>query len=565
MIRKLIATLFLWYLVSTLMEINLIGAVFTNFTQIKQPYKMAEYAQFELLSTSAGVVTNEIRISPRGSIERFKLVKNTNYYDGLKIKFPVNYFSWNEFRMQLEPQSDGIVALVLSAPYEENSDGVAFREENLWDKIEVTGAEIVNGGFEEVKGNQPAGWISKGGVANSGPMPPLEGRYYARTSFNKTLETNFNVKKGSKIILTVRARSLPSLVDNVMRRITSKTTPAHSSAKKFMRGVNLTRFLELSPKEIVNDPYIHTDFQMIKSEGFDHIRIPVAFHFYADPTNNYALNPAVFSKLETLITNAFLNDLNVILCWSNFEEFRKDPSKTTNLFFTVWKQLSEFYNLYPQNLAFELIDSPAASIDSKSLNQIYNQSISLIRELNHERVLFIDPPEASVDYLGKLVFPYEDDNLIASVKIFEPIYFTHQGLSINGIDLKKVTGIVFPAPPNKPAAIAPDLPFQIKEFLTEYNKLPEAINPCSKISFSYFINIAKQWSDYLGRPVYIAGFGASSMIDENSRSKYYFQVRKTIEEANIGWAIYDWKYNFRYLDPAKNQPTPGLHNALFGK
>ncbi|MGC8829241.1 MAG: glycoside hydrolase family 5 protein [Verrucomicrobiia bacterium] len=563
-----ITILFIWYSIAVLQWLDVSGAVVTNLTKIPkpQPYKMASFGKFELFSSSPGVLTNEIRISPEGEIERFKFVKNSNVCDGLRIKLPINYFSWNEFSLRFKPESDGEITLLLSGPYEENTNGVYYREENLWDKIEIAGAEIINGSFEDVKGNQPVGWISKGGVANSGPMPPFEGRYYARTSFNRTLETQFKVKKDSKVTLTIYARSIPSPAENVMRRIISKTTQAHSLAKKFTRGVNLTRFLELNPEENFNEPYIHTDFQMIKSEGFDHIRIPVGFHYYAEATNNYTLNPIIFSKIETVITNAFLNDLNVILCWSNFDGFRKDPLKNTNIFFKVWKQISEYYNLYPENLAFELIDSPPSSIDDKSLYLIYKQSIELIRELNHERVLFVDAPEGSVKYLGKLNLPYDDNNLIVSVKLFEPLYFTHQGLAVDGMELKKLSGIVFPAPPSKPLVLSlDDLPHQAKAFLAAYNNLPAEVNPCSKISFLHYIKIAKQWSEYFGRPIYFAGFGVSATADENSRAKYYSQFRKTLEESNIGWAIYDWKFEFRYFDAAKNQPMPGLHNALFGK
>ena len=542
------------------------GAVFTNLfaPSSMQPYKMANYAQFELIASSPNLLTNIIQITPWGDIQRIRLVKTNNAFDTLKIKFPINYFSWTPFSFRFTPQTNGEITIVLSGPYEENTNHIPYTQMNLWDNIEISGAEITN--FEEVKGNQPIGWLSKGGVANSGPIPSYKGRYYGRTSSNKTIETSFAVKSSTTITFNLFARSMPSAIEKVMRRILSKNTPAHTAAKKFARGINLTHYLELNPEKSAQPPYIYSDFQMMKSEGFDHIRLPIAFQHYVLDTN-YNLNPIVFSKIEVIITNAFLNNLNVILCWSGFEEFRSKPTEYTNLLFQVWRQISDFYNLYPENLAFELIDSPTASLNAQSLNTIYQNILNIIREKNPERTIFIYPPESSVNYLNYLNLPYEDDNLIVSVKVFEPVYFTHQGMDYNGLDLKELVGIVFPGPPKKPFVLKNPDKFQepVKDWISKYNKLPSDINPCSNRSYEYYLSTARQWSEYFGRPIYVSGFGACSYADSESRSKYYSQFRKYLDESNIGWSIYDWSFEFKYIDKARNQPLDGMHEALFGK
>jgi endoglucanase len=37
------------------------------------------------------------------------------------------------------------------------------------------------------------------------------------------------------------------------------------------------------------------------------------------------------------------------------------------------------------------------------------------------------------------------------------------------------------------------------------------------------------------------------------------------DENKLGWAIWDWSAGFRYWDKAKNQPMPGMREALFAK
>jgi len=40
-------------------------------------------------------------------------------------------------------------------------------------------------------------------------------------------------------------------------------------------------------------------------------------------------------------------------------------------------------------------------------------------------------------------------------------------------------------------------------------------------------------------------------------------MRRTAEQEQIGWCIWDWSAGFRYWDQQKHQSLPGLHAALF--
>src|SRR5882762_5797735 len=63
----------------------------------------------------------------------------------------------------------------------------------------------------------------------------------------------------------------------IMTPILARDTPAHLAARRFMRGVNLSNYLEYAPGDPARtQSYSVSDFALIRAEGFDHVRVPVA-------------------------------------------------------------------------------------------------------------------------------------------------------------------------------------------------------------------------------------------------------------------------------------------------
>src|SRR5262245_40504961 len=77
------------------------------------------------------------------------------------------------------------------------------------------------------------------------------------------------------LVLSVGA---PDTEAQLMTRIFARDTPAHLAARRFMRGVNLGNYLEYAPGDPArNQSYSTNDFRQIRDEGFDHVRVPVAW------------------------------------------------------------------------------------------------------------------------------------------------------------------------------------------------------------------------------------------------------------------------------------------------
>jgi endoglucanase len=351
-----------------------------------------------------------------------------------------------------------------------------------------------------------------------------------------------------------------------MKPIVGRDTPAYRAAGHFERGVNLGNFLEAPAGGHGWGVTVAAgEFADMRREGFDHVRVPVAWQYYAGPAPDYRLEPEIFGRVDFVVTNALANQLRVIINIHHFEDFDHYPAGKTDEFMKLWEQIAAHYQGYPGELAFELDNEPHNQATTAVMNPIYARSIRLVRQSNPSRTIFVEPGAwGSIAELKNLELP-PDDNVIVSVHCYDPFYFTHQGATWAGPDPRQ-TGIIFPGPPA--TLLEPDPALNLKpwvlRWLTNYNTLPTTENPSSALAFSGKLKYVRAWSDYYGRPVHLGEFGAYTKADQTSRARYYAAVRETCETEGIGWCLWDWSAGFRYWDKGSNRPMPGLHEALFG-
>jgi len=369
-------------------------------------------------------------------------------------------------------------------------------------------------------------------------------------------------------LVTSSALAQPSSTNEIeMKRLVGRDTPAHRAAKRFLRGANLANYLEAPPGQDWGQKYTSDDFAHIRAEGFDHVRLPIGWHHYAGPEPELKLSAAIFAKADFLVTNALNSGLNVIVDIHHFDAFTSAPEAQKAKFFALWRQIAAHYAAFPQTVAFELLNEPKDAATTTAINPIFAEAIRQIRQSNPSRTVFVGPGKWNqVGELPKLRLPDEDENLIVTVHCYDPFYFTHQGAGWAGPDTK-VRGIIFPGPPSAP--LVPDASLKLRtnvlDWLRRYNTFSPETNPCSPRAFRIPIQKAKQWSEDYGRPIHFGEFGCYTGADPESRARFHKAFREALDEAGIGWALWDWKAGFRYWDEGKMQPAPGMREALFSK
>jgi endoglucanase len=350
-----------------------------------------------------------------------------------------------------------------------------------------------------------------------------------------------------------------------MKPLAGRESPAHKAAANFRHGVNLANYLEVPPGRNWSVKITAEDFARIKAEGFDHIRVPIGWHHYAGPAPDFKLADAIFDKVDFVLTNALAQHLAVMLNIQHFNEFTSNPPAYTAEFIALWRQIAAHYAKLPDTVAFELLNEPKDAATTAVMNPIYARAIAAVRETNPRRTIVVGPGRwNSIDELKNLVLPAGDDNLIVTVHCYDPFYFTHQGASWAGPDVK-TRGIIFPGPPKTPLEPDPSVKRYVIDWINRYNTLPADKNPSSRAAFESKLKLARQWSDHYGRPVHVGEFGCYTTADPESRANFYREFRKVLDEQKLGWAIWDWNAGFHYWDPRKNEPAHGMREALFGK
>jgi len=484
------------------------------------------------------------------------------------IVFPIRWWQWNEISVSFTPAQDGSVELVLSGPWAQGKSGSLIRQEILWDDLAATGTDLQNGGFETTAGNCPASWQAPWApypATTDWPLAkaePLTGKALAATWHNRPLSQSLKLKAGQQVVLKLHAKAATPPGFIPPKRL-GNDTPAHRACAQLKRGMNLGNGWEAPPDQSWGVHFTTADIDRIAAEGFDHIRVPVAFHFYLIPGDHgLEISPALLKELEPVLRHALDRNLHVLLDWHHFNDLTQSPAEHTARFTAGWETIARHFKSWPQGMYFELLNEPTAALTTAVANPIYQKTIATIRALDPQRIIVVSPGQwGQAGELDQLRLPDGDDRLIVTFHCYEPFHFTHQGAGWTG--LQDLRGIVYPGPPPQPYQIPAALRDNggVRSFVEGYNKLTGEQNPSSARPIRETLDAARAWSQHFGRPVHLGEFGSHNPGDHASRARYLRDVRTLAEERHIPWTLWEWKSSFGYWDPVANKPN--FRSSLF--
>ena len=317
----------------------------------------------------------------------------------------------------------------------------------------------------------------------------------------------------------------------------------------FKRGTNISHWLSQSNRrgEERLKFFTEKDVQYLAGIGFDHLRIPV------DEEQLWKENGEKDAEAFSLLKSAFdwckkykldaVVDLHILRS-HHFNEGAKPlftEAAAQERFYQCWRDLSGELKKYPvDDVAYELMNEPVAD-NPEDWNKLVGQLVTILRGLEPKRKIVIGSNRwQSANTFDQLYVPENDKNIILSFHMYEPFLLTHHAASWTGIKDYK-------GPVNYPGNIVnaedvTNVPDSLRQIVLR-NKTSYNIDSIRR-HFAKPIAVAKKYK----LPLYCGEWGCLKTVPVAARLQWYSDMKKVLEENNIGWATWDYKGGFGIVD-----------------
>lgn len=309
-------------------------------------------------------------------------------------------------------------------------------------------------------------------------------------------------------------------------------TPIENLNKKLGKGINFGNIYDQSNLEW-NDAYI----AMVKEKGFTHVRLPIRWDNDGRSLNEepYNIDEAFMLKMKTVIDKILAADLKLVINMHHYNPLMElsgeEQAKEMERFLVLWAQIAEYFQNYPEDLVFEILNEPRDNMTVALWNELLEKAINTIRVTNPNRAIMVGTTDWGTVYgLEGLKLP-QDNHLILTVHYYNPMPFTHQGAEWSG---------------NPPIGYKwYDSQSDREAVINEFNLIRDFSAANNNI------------------PVHIGEFGTYDRADIDSRLLWTTFVTRTIDQYGYSYAYWDFGTDFGIYDVATGQFRQHLLDALF--
>jgi endoglucanase len=329
------------------------------------------------------------------------------------------------------------------------------------------------------------------------------------------------------------------------------TVPA-ARLERLTRGVNLSHWFSQIPG---GPKYSHdrfqkyagpSDFAILASAGFRHVRYPVEFEMFLDEANPGVLRPEYLKDFDTALDQILAAGLSVIVDWHAREDTKRrlgTDDKFVEVTVQLWSAMAKHLAPRdPERVFFETMNEPATEISLERWASIQNRFVAAMRAAAPQHTIVVSPHSwTGIDNLLKLT-PLADGNIVYDFHFYEPMVFTHQGAEWPGMGIEGLGGLAYPVDPAAKAALLDQLPKggKARHHLSTY--------AVDRAWLAARLGKAAAWGKKHGVPLTCNEFGVyTRTTPPDSRYRWLRDTREICEELGIGWAMWDYAGGFRVV------------------
>jgi len=320
------------------------------------------------------------------------------------------------------------------------------------------------------------------------------------------------------------------------------------------RGVNISHLLSQTGgrRGISQSEYFtEKDMAFIAESGFDHIRIPVdeaELWDYKDEKFKDAFN--LLHKTLEWCKQYHLRaivDLHILRShdFNAQDQPLWDRAAAQERFLQVWRELSAELKKYPvSQVAYELLNEPVAD-SAQQWNDLLARGIQLIRQLEPNRVIIAGSNlYESYSTLLQLKVPAGEKRVILSFHYYNPIYFTHYGVS--GTRYKDYSG-----PVHYPGATITEKELN-EQPATIRNLLPGSTQEYNDDVIKEQMDLAVKAARKIKLSLYCGEFGCVNTVSRKDRIRWFKDMVSVMEKNGIAWTLWDYKGPWGVVDDDGN-------------
>jgi len=339
------------------------------------------------------------------------------------------------------------------------------------------------------------------------------------------------------------------------------------------RGVNISHWLSQVAEEGFPHHeimYTELDAAFLARSGFDHIRLPIDEEQLWDEDGKPL--EAQWAKFERGIEESLRQGLRVIvdlhIVRSHYfnaaheggrNSLFEDP-KAQEQFLGLWREISARLSHFPvDQVAYEILNEAAAD-DPEDWNRLLARAHQTIRELEPDRTLVMGSNLwQTASNFPYLKVPSGDPNIILSFHNYSPMLITHY--QAGWVPTELYDGPVqYPGTTVDEAFAKENFDPALVQSIRDMGGFKHHDRNTTAEEISTAIERAKE----LGLPLYCGEFGCLQSPGREIRLQYYRDLVSIFVENDIAYANWDYRGQFRIVDPETLEADHELIRILTG-
>lgn len=336
---------------------------------------------------------------------------------------------------------------------------------------------------------------------------------------------------------------------SVSQSAPTSSVPA-SRLAHLRRGINLSEWFAQVydskgyTKEHFQNWTTSADIALIKSAGFDHVRLSVNPQPMMEAGERRDGAAEYFGYLDAAVKMILDASLAVEIDVHPGSDFKASLAKnddSVERFSGFWHTLAQHYSSWdPERVFFEILNEPEFH-DPYRWYGVEAKLAAAIQQAAPSHTILA--PGARWDDDDDMLFlePLRDPNVIYVFHFYEPHIFTHQGATWGEYYWRWLKELHYPSSPENAAQVAAGVP----EARDRLHLIRYGQDHWDASRIEAEINQAADWARQNGAPLVCNEFGVyRDFSDPQDRARWLMDVRTSLERHNIGWAMWDYSGGF---------------------